>query len=224
MAAEETTRIERDRRHTELTPAWSGAATVRSLGTGTDNSRVRLTLHLTGPAGLNALDRVSVRIRNNETHTPVVASDPTQDDLDRVVWGPYRFVPGVDGADQLGRTVADFPLRVGEERGVELEPSRPPAWVTDPQDWAQRYRDTPIRLEITCRRAGYEPWTVLVDVDQPLPKFHPRATRRGDGSLGLTSSPRLKPGDSNLAAGSFWFIDGRLPALGAGRSHTISAD
>ena len=45
---------------------------------------------------------------------------------------------------------------------------------------------------------------------------------RHDNSL--TSSPRLKPGDSwTSRPGRSCFIDGCLPALGAGRSHTISA-
>ena len=40
----------------------------------------------------------------------------------------------------------------------------------------------------------------------------------------LTSSPRLKPGDSRASRPECsCFIDGCLPALGAGRSHTISA-
>jgi hypothetical protein len=32
------------------------------------------------------------------------------------------------------------------------------------QQWQDEYEDQPIRLLITCRRAGYEPWTLLREV------------------------------------------------------------
>jgi hypothetical protein len=59
------------------------------------------------------------------------------------VWGLYHLVPGVDSADSVGRTCGGFPLRVGEERVLELKPSLMPGSMNDAQAWAEQHHDAP---------------------------------------------------------------------------------
>jgi hypothetical protein len=33
-----------------------------------------------------------------------------------------------------------------------------------PEEWQRQHRHKPVRLLLTCRREGYEPWTVLYEI------------------------------------------------------------
>lgn len=176
QAAEDLTAIERRRQQVELTPQFS--LDVACHGPGSD--RVRVTARLDGPDGLDQLDRVGVRVRDDKHRSPVVAGGPTQEQITATIWAPYRFVPGVDGADPLGRALPDVALARGEPRTLEMEPTVPPAWVSDPRWWRQEYADLPIRLEITAA-LGEQRWRVPVELAQPQPRF--TATRHGDGPI-----------------------------------------
>jgi len=167
QAAEDLTAIEQRRRHEELNPRLSVEAACRGPG----SDRVRLTVSLDGPAGLDRLDQVAVRVRDDKDRSPVTAGGPTQEQIAATIWGPYRFVPGVGGADQLGRELPAFPLARGEYRLLEMEPTLQPSWVSTSDWWRQEYADQPIRLEITCTRDGEPPWRSPVEIDQPQPRF-----------------------------------------------------
>jgi hypothetical protein len=167
QAAEDLTAIERRRRHEELAPRLSVVAFCRGHG----SDRVRVTVRLDGPVGLDRLDQVVVRVCDDKDRNPVTAGGPTQEQIATTVWGPYRFVPGVDGADQLGRSVPGFPLARGESRSLEMEPTPQPSWVSAPEWWRHEYADQPIRLEITCIQEGELPWRSPVEVEQPQPRF-----------------------------------------------------
>jgi hypothetical protein len=39
-----------------------------------------------------------------------------------------------------------------------------PAWTT-PGFWKNQYEDKPVRLELTCRREGHEPWILRLEAD-----------------------------------------------------------
>jgi hypothetical protein len=106
QAAEEITAIEQQRRHEELTPQLHLEAECRALG----SDRVRVIVKLDGPAGLDRLDRVNVRVRDERDRSPATIGGPTQQQITTTIWGPYRFVPGVDGADHLGRALPAVPL------------------------------------------------------------------------------------------------------------------
>ncbi|WP_017588716.1 hypothetical protein [Nocardiopsis ganjiahuensis] len=64
-----------------------------------------LILTLTGPAGLEGLDRVEVTIADPlPGRHPVITGGPTQQELDAQVWDPFRFV--VSTADVTGHGTA----------------------------------------------------------------------------------------------------------------------
>jgi hypothetical protein len=179
-SADKTAEIEAGRHHGELTPQFVASVAERGPG----SSRVVLTLVLQGPAGLQGLDEVAVRIRSDQPPTSSLAGGPSQREMDEVIWAPYRLVPNIDGTDRLGRGAATFSLRRGEKRKLELEPTLAPAWIDTPT-WVSRYDEAPIQLQILCRRTGAEPWTVLTEVDQPQAEFDVSADKKSGGAIVL---------------------------------------
>jgi hypothetical protein len=170
QASAAMTAIERRRWHADLTPQFELVCRVAS------GERATLRVALVGPAGLDRLDRVTVRIRDDiPGRAPVTSGGPTAEEIARQVWGPYRFVPGVDGADQAGRSVAPFGLLLGDWRPLALERTPAPTWSSDTTGWRRQYNDQPVRLTLACVREGDEPWTVPqeVRVDQGAPPSAP---------------------------------------------------
>ncbi|MBC2868589.1 hypothetical protein [Streptomyces mexicanus] len=107
--------IERDRWHNALTP---------QLRLRLEQSDGLLYVRFDGPAQLGRLSiRLIIRDDFDRTRVPGLAGGPTPDEIAQVVWGSYRFRPGVDGADQLGRTVTPFPLDAGDRTRLALDPS-----------------------------------------------------------------------------------------------------
>jgi hypothetical protein len=49
-----------------------------------------------------------------------------------------------------------------------LERSVPPSW-TDAGAWRRDYTGKPVRIAITCRREGYEPWVIPLEVEVTAP-------------------------------------------------------
>lgn len=157
-AATTLTKVEQGRWHAELTPTFKVSCRV------TGGDRAQLRAELVGPPGLGHLDQVTVTIRDDiRDRQPVTAGRPTAEDIAQQVWGPYRFVPTVDGADSTGRGVAPVPLLLGDWRPFSLERTRPPHWSDD--TWWQKYADQLVRLTFTCYREGYETWTVPMEVE-----------------------------------------------------------
>jgi hypothetical protein len=154
VAAEGATAIENQRRHGELTPEIAVTCEERP------GSRLAdMTLELTGPDGLDRLDEVTVRIRDDiPDRKPSPGSQLTQDQISEVIWGPYRFNTGQRDTGQHGRSHGPFSLPRHEPYPLSLEQSIPPSW-TGPS-WRTQYEDKPVRLEITCRREGHTPWVL----------------------------------------------------------------
>jgi hypothetical protein len=148
VAAERVTAIEDQRRHDELTPEI--AITCEERG----GTRIAdMTLELTGPAGPDRLDEVTIHIRDDiPDRRPSPGSQLTQDQISEVIWGPYRLNPGQRGTDQHGRTHGPFSLPRHEPYPISLEQSIPPPWPGP--SWRTQYEDKPVRLEITGRRMG----------------------------------------------------------------------
>ena len=159
-------RIERDRWHAEQLPQFR--VTIKRQ----EGDRATLRVHLAGPLPLCHLDEIRVEVVQSDDmdYSPRLAGSATQEQVDAQVWGPLRFVPGSDGADRNGQTVAPFALAVGKGRPFALERTRSPLWW-DGNDREERWRDKwlnkPLRLVLTCRREGYEPWTVPYELDVP---------------------------------------------------------
>ncbi|HZD71230.1 MAG TPA: hypothetical protein VFA45_20710 [Actinomycetes bacterium] len=152
--------IERHRWHADLTPQFEVTCTA------TSGDQATLRVAFVGPPGLDRLDRVTVSVRDDiRGRRPVIAGGPTAEQIARQVWGPYRFVRGVDGADENGRSVAPVELLLGDRRPFALERTLPPPWWgMDVDGWRKQYADQPVRLTLTGHHQGDEPWTVPREV------------------------------------------------------------
>ncbi|MFE7046163.1 hypothetical protein ACFU9X_44340 [Streptomyces atratus] len=109
--------IERDRWHTEMTPNLQFQFT-RSRGS------AELLVLFGGPAPLRRLNRLELSIRDDRDRSNdlVLAGGPTAEERAKIIWGPYRFRPGIDGADELGRNAGALRLEHGEQRPLALAP------------------------------------------------------------------------------------------------------
>ncbi|MGW7433277.1 hypothetical protein ACWGIN_27520 [Streptomyces sp. NPDC054861] len=156
--------IERDRWHAELTPEFE--ISVARLGPGTQ--RLRFRIKLIGPVGLRGLDEVRVMVDDDEVERPVVTPPPpTEQDLAEQVWGPARFVPGIDGVEGNGRKARLHAVRPGRVKRLDMEPTKPPFWQNYPEaplQWSLQYRSEPVRLWIECHAEGHRPWFLHRDV------------------------------------------------------------
>lgn len=164
--ADAVARIERERWHADLTPQFRV-----TLERG-DGDRATLSVHLAGPLPLGHLDEVSVEVRQSDDldYTPTLAGGPTPEQVAAQVWGPYRFVPRVNDADENGQVMPAFPLRVGAGRPLAMERTRPPHWQEGNDRearWRDKWLNKPLRLVLTCRRDDLDPWTVPYEVEVP---------------------------------------------------------
>ena len=157
--------IEQARLHTELTPQ----ITVVGKARGVAGELTEVVLELTGPDGLDRLDSVQVRIRDDMPRkpTPAGVSQVTRH-WEEAIWGPYRIKSGLRDTDSYGRTHGPFPLPKNEPYPVALEESFPPPWQTDSQSWRDQYRGAPVRLEITCVLAPHGPWVLNREITVPF--------------------------------------------------------
>lgn len=164
--ADTVARIEQDRWHADLLPQFQ-LSIERAEG-----DRATLSVRLVGPLPLCHLDEIRIAIAQSDDMSRVatLAGGPTQEELDAQVWGPLRFAHGADGADVNGKTVAPFSLEVGKGRPFSVERTRPPLWQAgDDRDtrWRGEWLNKPMRLVLTCRREGFEAWTVPREVEVP---------------------------------------------------------
>lgn len=167
-AAVRMTEIERRREHSEMRPQFTLSAQERT------DLLAELRVELTGPLALDRLDRIELFLRDDHPRTASqLTNGPTAEQVAGHVWGPYRFRPGVDGADhETGRYVAEFALPLGEGRPFALDRQSPPSWNTggSMESWRQEYAGQPVRLTARCYLDGYEPWVIPLEVHvKPLP-------------------------------------------------------
>lgn len=108
---------------------------------------------------------MTVRVRDDMPgRKPTPGSQLTQQQITEVIWGPYRLNPAVRDTDSCGRAHGPFRLPKHEPYPIQLEQSMAPAWTT-PSFWKNQYEDKPVRLELTCRREGHEPWILRLEAD-----------------------------------------------------------
>ena len=167
--------IERDRRHEELTPRFQ--ITCGEMA----GVPVLADLHLMLTAGgMEHLDEVTVTIldETGSNHwgrgVPVGVS---QEQAAAFVWGPWEFNTGASDQVVSNRQSKQrsYSRMSGENWDLlSLQRTRPGPWMTatNEEDWRQG-RGGPVRLLLTCRRDGYEPWSLLreveVEVQPPAP-------------------------------------------------------
>lgn len=153
--------IERDRWHDALTP---------QLRLKLEQPDGLLYVRFDGPAQLGRLGvRLTVRDDFDRSRVPSLAGGATPEEIARIVWGPCRFRPGIDGADQLGRAVAPFSLEAGDRTRLAVDPSAKPAWYEGAEGeerWRAQYRNATIRLWADCEAEGHRPWRLSFGVTQ----------------------------------------------------------
>ncbi|MFI1177530.1 hypothetical protein [Streptomyces melanogenes] len=161
-AAQTLSRIEQQRLHADLTPAFRCTITANEAC-----STAILRVHLEGPPGLlshGALE-ITVSIRNDNPHRgsgPQLAGAAAPEQVRAHIWGPWKF--SADGRDDTGRTVAPQQLAVGEWTRYGLTPTTPPAWSgINTEQWLRDYANEPVRLSITARSKDSS-WTVPLEV------------------------------------------------------------
>lgn len=164
--AKTVARIEQDRWHAELLPKFQ-----ISIERG-EADRATLSVRLVGPLPLCHLDEIRMEIVQSDDMSRIarLPGSPSQEELDAQVWGPLRFTHGADGADINGKTVDPFNLEVGTGRPFSIERTRPPHWQQgNDRDarWRDQWLNTPMRLVLTCRRAGFTNWVVPCEVEVP---------------------------------------------------------
>ncbi|MFE2048029.1 hypothetical protein ACFXAS_05940 [Streptomyces sp. NPDC059459] len=151
--ADTLARIERDRRHEERRPRFE-----LSLS-GPYREHSTLNVHLAGPDELGEVEIVSIRVDDDDKdRSRLTPGGVTQAQIAAHVWGPYRFTPRVDGADEHGRAVGPFSLKVGRGRPFQMDRTRPGLWMVGKtmDQWQEEYLGHPVRLVIMCRVDGDE--------------------------------------------------------------------
>ncbi|MEV4493153.1 hypothetical protein AB0K04_23925 [Micromonospora coxensis] len=151
------------RRHRERQPALDVSIDMRwppDVGL--------LVVKLTGPREVERYDWIRVEIRDDGKRREArPGTDVTDEAIRRQVWGPFRLRPGVDGADQTGRTAGQDGRAVTDEWWFTIERTIPPGWSTGGDaDWRRQYDGKPVRLRVDIG-LGEESWTEMVEVPQP---------------------------------------------------------
>jgi hypothetical protein len=167
-AATATAALDAERRQAELTPRFH--ITCERWNTGSD--KLRLTVQLTGPLQLGALDELTFKIRDDHhwraEHEPL-AGGPTREQIAAQVWGQWRLTPGSvpnrgPGVDANGQTCTEPDLPVGEALSYQLEPTWPPSWSQQSVESWQAQMGTLLRFTLECRRDGYKPWVLPAEL------------------------------------------------------------
>ncbi|MFJ5122267.1 hypothetical protein [Kitasatospora sp. NPDC088548] len=160
--AREMAQIERDRWHRDLTPE------LRFTLDGSTGSPRALRIELVGPVGLDRLDRITLSVRDEAgIDHAALAADPDlrPQELARMIWGPYRFRPDVNGVLEPGREAVLVGLERGEQLIRLMEYTPAPSWFeSDPLGWQTRNATQPVRLRAECHRDGHRPWTVVTEL------------------------------------------------------------
>jgi hypothetical protein len=107
------------------------------------------------------------RLMNNMLRRPLTGL--TEEQIQAFVWGPVEFnanFPRIVVSNRESRPRAYSMLNGKNWAQLIMRSTRPASWTNlSPQEWRERYKDQPVRVLLTCRRAGYsEPWLVQQDV------------------------------------------------------------
>ena len=159
--------IEHDRRHDELTPEFSITCMVRETAGRWADLRVALT---GGRLERHAAVTVSILDEAGQDHWAHGLPDGvTQEEARAFVWGPWEF--STRASDQVVSNRESQPRPYSRVSGknwdlLTMTRTRPGKWMssTSQDEWRKRWRDKPVRLMLTCRCEGYEPWFVPRDV------------------------------------------------------------
>ncbi|GAA3938234.1 hypothetical protein [Actinoplanes auranticolor] len=168
-ATQTLTDIEARREWRELTPTFE--LTLRAV----TEEYADLRVELAGPTALGRLDEIKLTVRDDQhgRGASSIAGGPTDEQIRNHVWGAYRFRRGVDGGSDSGRSVAPFPLPIGEFTRKAMDQQVPPQWAKHltKADWQRQYAGKPVRFLLDCRRDGFPPWRVPIEATLvPVPE------------------------------------------------------
>jgi hypothetical protein len=161
FVAQSMTSIEASRWHRERKPeikVW--------LEPGQQARSGSLVVKLVGPPGLEYLDVMSVRLKDDmperrEFQHPSRTQGELDelDELDKMIWGPCRFRESTEGVSDHGKSATKRNLLMDEQTRFSLEPSFPASWLV--QRWDDDQEGKPIRWSITCVRDPDPPWVLV---------------------------------------------------------------
>lgn len=103
----------------------------------------------------------------------------SQKEAEAFVWGPWEF--NEDASNRVANSRTSRPRHYSRADGknweiLELRLTRPGRWMLmSIESWQEQQKGEPIRLSIACRRKGYEPWTLHLEVQ---PDKGPPTTKR----------------------------------------------
>lgn len=180
--AETVVALDRDRRHADLTPRFR----VTFRRPQDPELALDLGFRLAGPPELERVDELLVTILDDDgwRYRGQFRTGLRDSQLKTQVWGPYRFNegigPGVDplsgafGTDPAGRATLVRDIAVFEDVWLSLEPTGPPP-RTEETTWSRlpeaeltawwHKQSTTLRLRLSCRREGWEPWTLFCEIE-----------------------------------------------------------
>lgn len=177
-AAETAAALDWQRRHAELTPQFeiTCAAGINGIS---DHGELRLAL--AGPAGLDRLDEVTITILDEagaDHWAHGIPDKVSEEEARQFVWGPWEFNTGASAQVVDNRTTRPRSYYRADGKNwdrLSLKRTRPGHWMSmDANQW-QEQCEGPIRLKVTCQRAG-EQWTMLHEVQSPPDQVRPRVS------------------------------------------------
>lgn len=160
--------IERDRRHDELTPVFNVTCTVRAGDA--DSADMRVTL-------------IGGRLERHAAVTVTIVDDDgtdcwehglpdgvTQDEAAAFVCGPWEFNTAASTqvvSNRESRSRAYDRVTGHNWDPLPLTRTRPGRWMTttDQAAWNKKWTGKPLRLLLTCKCEGYEPWIIPENVE-----------------------------------------------------------
>jgi hypothetical protein len=167
VAANTTAALYSQRRHDELTPEFDISIAAGENGVG---EHAEMRVELTGPAGLDRLDEVTIAILDEagvDHWAHGLPDKVTPEEARRFVWGPWEFNTGASAQVTDNRTTRPRPYSRPDGKNwdrLSLTRTRPGHWMgaMTPEQW-QREQDGTVRLQITCR--GDEQWVLLREIE-----------------------------------------------------------
>jgi hypothetical protein len=171
-AASAAAALDSQRRHDELTPEFDISITAGESGVG-DHADMRVKL--TGPAGLDGLDEVTIAILDEagvDRWARGLPDKVSPEEARLFVWGPWEFNTGASAQVTDNRTTRPRSYSRPDGKNLDrldLTRTRPGHWMGSmtPEQW-RRQQSGPVRLQITCARDG-EQWILLREVQGPEP-------------------------------------------------------
>jgi hypothetical protein len=155
--------IERDRRHEELTPQFEITRTIKAIASDSADLWVEL---IGGPVERHAAVSVTIQDEVGQDHWGRgLPGGVAAEGAEAFVSGPWEFNTGAGEQVVSNRQSRERPFDQVSGKNWELlslTRMRPGRWMTgtSQDQWRKQWRDKPVRLLLTCRCEGYDPWFI----------------------------------------------------------------